>query len=151
MLQVLGGPEKIEDAAKVSFEPTTNTISVGQKFIRYDAKLDGSANAEFAEQYANFANVTSLLNAWQSAGKAPPPFARLQLNQALSDRKALPSTITRTVFASSGELVMISRIHPTFSLTADEKQKVEQFNAMIYTYPTMSLAEFNKTAPAVKR
>ncbi len=151
LLQVPGGPEKIEDATKVNFDAATSTISVGQKFIRYDAKLEASATGEFAEQYAIFANVTSLVNAWQSAGNAPPPFARLQLNQALSERKAIPSTITRTVFAGSREVVMISRIHPTYSLTAEEKQKVEQFNAMMLTYPTKTLAEYNNPASTVKR
>lgn len=151
LMQVPGGPEKLEDAAKLSVDPSSGVITVGQKFIRYEATAESPSSPQFADQYAVFANVSSLVNAWQSHGTSPPPFARMQLNQTLGDRKAIPTTITRTVFAGSRESKVISRIHPSYSLTAEDKQRVDQFGAMILSYPTKSLAEYNNPASPVTR
>ena len=151
LLQAEGGPEKIEDAAQTSFDPTTGLISIGKRFIRYDAKLQQPASPEFAVQYATFANASALMNAWQSRGSAPPPFARLQLNQAISERESIPSEIKRTVFAGGREVVMVSRIHPTYSLSAAEKKQIEQYNTMLLSFPSVSLANFNGPANAQNR
>lgn len=143
LLQAEGGPEKIEDAAQTSFDPATGVISIGKRFIRYDAKLQQPASPEFAVQYATFANISALINASQSRGSAPPPFARLHLNQAIGERESIPSEIKRTVFAGGREVVMVSRIHPTYSLSAAEKKQIEQFNTMFVSFPSVELAKFN--------
>ena len=144
LLQAEGGPEKIEDAAQTSFDPATGVISIGKRFIRYDAKLQQPASPEFAVQYATFANISALINASQSRGSAPPPFARLHLNQAIGERESIPSEIKRTVFAGGREVVMVSRIHPTYSLSAAEKKQIEQFNTMLLSFDPVDLATFNR-------
>lgn len=151
LMQTTGGPEKIEDAAQTSFDSNSGILSVGKRFIRYDAKLMQPPGPEYAVQYANFANASASINAWQSRGSAPPPFARIQLNQAVIEQQAIPSEIKRTVYAASKETVVTSRIHSTFALNSEEQKKVEQFNAMILTYPTKTLAEFNSPAATVNR
>jgi hypothetical protein len=150
--QTASGAEKLQDAAETSFDENTQVVSVGKRFIRYDAKLQQQKNTAVAENYANFADASAILNAWHSRGKnAPPPFARMQLNQALRERAVIPSEIKRTTFAGKSESSLTSRIHITDSLSPSEKKKLEQYSEMILTYRTVSLAEYNNPNPPLNR
>lgn len=140
--QTAGGTEKLADAAESGFDPSTQLVSAGKKFIRYEAKIQQPANMSIASYYAAFANASAVLNAWKARGNAPPPFARLQLNQVLREKSALPSEIKRTIFVGPSESSLISRIHVTYMLTESEKNRLEQFNEMIRNYSAVTLDEY---------
>jgi hypothetical protein len=145
------GAEKLQDAAETSFDVNTQVVSAGMRFIRYDAKIQQPNNAVVAEIYANFANASAILNAWRSRGNAPPPFARLQLNEALREKAVVPTEIKRTIFAGENESSLISRIHITDSLKPSEKKQIEQYNEMILNYSTVALADYNNPNPPLSR
>lgn len=151
LMQTTGGPEQIEDAMTSDFDEQRSVVWTGQKLIRYEAKLQPVTDKQVAVQYATFADASAMVNAWQSKGKSPPPFARLRLNQAVVERDSIPSEIKRTVFLGQRQSTMVSRVHSTFSLSSEERKQIEQFNAMLLTYPTVSLAEYNSTTNAVNR
>lgn len=149
--QAIGGAEKLKDASEVVFDSNAKTVTAGRQFIRYDAKIQQPANSALAEYYANFANASAVLNAWQSRGSAPPPFARMQLNQELRERAAIPTEIKRTVFFGKSENVLTSRIHLTYALSPGEQKLIGQYNEMILNFTAMSLAEFINPNPTPSR
>lgn len=145
--QAAGGAEKLQDATETSYDSATQTVTAGKRFMRYDAKIQQPANPAIAEHYASFANASAIINAWQSRGSAPPPFARLQLNQVLREKAAIPSEIKRTIYVGGRENSLTSRIHVTYALAANEKKQIEQYNEMNVSYSPVNLAEYNNPNP----
>jgi hypothetical protein len=89
----------IQDAEKVKQDG--NRITVGEKVLRYEATLQTPKEADIAKQYAEFADASAMLNAWQA--RNPPPFARLSLNASLADAESLPEEISRTALLGLSE------------------------------------------------
>lgn len=146
-----GGTDKIQDAELISFDPNTRTAQVGQRFIRYSAKLAQPPQSSFAEQYASFANASAMINAWRSRGSSPPPFARLALNKLARQHQCMPTEITRSITVGQSESSLISRLHATYQLTNHELEQVKLFDSMLLNYPTLTLAEYTNPSPALSR
>jgi hypothetical protein len=149
--QTADGAEKTEDGAIVSFSDQQDAVTVGKRFIRYDAKLQIPTEAAIAQQYADFANVSAIISATKSRGSLPPPFARLNLNEVLRQKLAIPTEISRTVSIGDKKNVLLSRLHLTATLVESERKTVEQFNTLLLHCPTLSLAEYQHPAPALAR
>lgn len=151
LLQSSGGPEKLQDAAESDYDAGSQMLSVGKRFMRYEAKLQKSQSPEVATQYSAFASASALVNAWQARGSTPPPFARLTLNDQLQRHQVIPTEITRTIFVGEKRSVVTSRIHLTYKLGMDEVKLVEQFVAMQVSFPSVSLAEYNNSGSKLNR
>jgi|688.fasta_scaffold00023_111 hypothetical protein len=142
----------LEDAKLVQVDSAAGLITVGRDSIAYLAKMQHPENPDMAQQYAVFANATAQLNAWQYPGQNPPAFARLHLNQAISQQAAIPSEITRTVTSGRGQKnVVRSRVHATWRLTPEDQQQVEQFTKMLLAYPSIEIGQYMNPAVPMKR
>jgi hypothetical protein len=130
----------VGDAQVVQMDESAGQVQVGKAYFRYDAKFKPAPSANIATQYADFATTSACINAWQSPAGSPPPFARIQLNQTLRDRASLPTEISRTIVGRNQTI--ISRIHTSFSLSAGDQKKVEQFQDMLKSVPSIELAEY---------
>jgi hypothetical protein len=145
------GAEALKDATITEFDAASNTVSAGKQLIRYEAKIEQPDNPQVSDVYASFANNSAILNAWQSKGAAPPPFARLQLNQAVREKAAIPSEIKRTILTGGKAESLSSRIHITYTLAASERKQIEQFNEMISSFASVALAVFNAPNQKINR
>ncbi len=133
----------LEDAQKVQIDPAAGKVVVGQRFFRYEANYQQPENAELSRVYAEFANASACINAWQAPDRSPPSFARVQLNQTLRDNQAIPSDITRTTFTSGGqEHVLKSRLHASWQLSDEDRKTAESFRAMLLVFPNVEVGDF---------
>jgi hypothetical protein len=124
-------------------------IQVGKDYFRYEAKFAPAPSPRIASQYADFASTSACINAWQSPTGSPPPFARIQLNLSLREHSLIPTEISRTIVGR--KQTIISRVHSSFTLSAGDHNKVEQFQAMLQTVPSIELAEFLNPSLPVNR
>lgn len=142
----------LEDSKLVQVDSAAGLVNVGRDSIAYQAKLQHPEDPAMAQQFAFFANASAQLNAWQFPGQNPPAFARLQLNQAISQQAAIPSEIARTVTSSRGQKSRVrSRLHATWRLTPEDQQQVEQFTKMLLAYPSIEIGQYMSPAAPFKR
>lgn len=133
----------LEDANVVRVDEHSGTVVVGQNYFRYEAKPVQPDNPRIARLFAEFANASSCINAWQSPDRSPPSFARMQLNETLASRDLIPGEITRTTISSNGqEHVLQSRMHTKWQLADEDKKTAEKFATMVAIYPTIDVEDY---------
>lgn len=134
----------VEDAKLVSFDADAKSVRVGEKMLRYEATLQEPSDASMAALYAQFANISARLNAWEES--SPAPFARIALNAEIAAKDALPDEITRTAFVPKGskfvEQVIKCRLHANWRLSKDDEAQIAEIGKMLVSYKPLSVAEY---------
>jgi hypothetical protein len=78
------------------FDEATGELTLDSTWITYRLVLAPEANQAAVKQYHEFSDWYARLNALLVPGSCPP-FARLVVNAALAQQKALPSQVARTL------------------------------------------------------
>lgn len=135
--------EFLRDCEIVNIDDQSQTVVVGHRTVRYEAKYQAIQRSEAAQLYSDFANASAYINSWQAPDRNPPSFARVQLNKVLGQRNAIPIEITRTTFTNDGhEHILRSRLHVSWQLTQEDQKLVQKFQSMLTAYRTEQVGEF---------
>lgn len=142
----------VRDAEQVEKSGDGKTITVGKKILKYVSTLQDSKEPEFAKQYAEFADTSAMLNAWQA--RNPPPFARLSLNREIANLEKLPEEISRITFLpDSGKEVpehqVRCKLHCNWRLSKDDERQLAEVGKMLVNFTTVSAQEFFSVASPV--
>lgn len=111
------------------FDPTRRELSLLSDLVNYRVTITSAENASVAAQYREFSDWYARLNAILIPGSRPP-FARLQLNEALARREAIAREVTLTITAiKEGKrqpATVRSDHHLSLTLTPADMQRIEQ-------------------------
>jgi len=108
--------------------------------MEYRATLQQPPQPDMAQQYAEFADWSARLNAIYQPNL--PPYLRLELNQLISRRQALPSEIKRTTRQGGRQLELTCRLIPVWQLSQDDLAKIARCGAMLAQFKDVSADEY---------
>ena len=121
-----------------------NRIRIGDALMLYESTLqrpESSTQAKIcAQEYRKFADATKLLSAF--AG--PPPFHRLRLNQAVSEKDAIPQEINLKMRVGDSTVHYKSILHANWLLSKDDQNRINEFGEMMATFESLDYEEFQK-------
>jgi hypothetical protein len=132
-LQFAANPEFEE-----SFERGSGQLVLASHLENYWVTTAPADDPQSLDEYRQYLDWYTRLNALLSAG--PPPEPRLRLNEALARRKAVPLTVELT---RAGEKEPLRAEHDfTWRLSQDDMQKIEEVRASLASYRAVSNEEF---------
>ncbi|MCA9132092.1 MAG: hypothetical protein KDA45_03025 [Planctomycetales bacterium] len=126
----------LQGAAQVQI--TDEGVTVGDRTLQYHSTLQEPREEPMAAQYAQVADALALLNGRSGV----PPFARLSLNRAVAEQKALPAEITRTIGSDSQPFVVRCKLHTNWRLSRDDEQKIAEIGKMLVNFEVVSATKF---------
>jgi hypothetical protein len=134
------------------FSDTTGKLVLSSPRIVYEVKCQ-RAGVDEARQYNRFADWYSRLNATQPGN--PPPFARLDLNEALAKRDLIPETVERT-YKPANRLfgkTQVARAEHLFSWRLLESDRNRMAEAQRYQgrFKQVDFATYRDVASLAKR
>jgi hypothetical protein len=108
--------EAAEPKFEVTFDERLKRLDLKGDLIRYSAQGKPFPNRATAENYREFVDMYTRLNATQP--NSLPPFARLELNAALAERGICPTLVERTTISprALADEESIVRSEHTFAL-----------------------------------
>lgn len=137
---------------EMAFDERLSEITLTGKLIHYTAQGQKFPDEKVAAQYLDFADMYARLNVVTRPG-ALPPFARLQLNQALAERKLIPTKVQRTLKSRNplvvgGDLVARSEHAVSWRLLRDDHQKIDDADRHWFQYRQVSFGEYQNLEAA---
>jgi hypothetical protein len=108
--------------------------------LRYRFKTIAPRQPAMAIAYADFANWSVQVSAIYPPYK--PPLLRLQLNEYLAQNGMLPTEIQLTDLRSQSKDTLTARILVQDSLTAQDRERVKDWDVLVQTLKLVSDAEF---------
>jgi hypothetical protein len=145
LLQFLAAPKFQE-----RFESAGGELTLDSPLVSYRLRLARPQSAAVVEQYRDFSDWYSRLNALTGPTSWPPQ-ARMAVNAALADRKAIASQVILTV--SSGKLpggqqtVIRSEHRLVRPLTAADLDRVKQSREEMSAFKAVSFEQYRKLTP----
>jgi hypothetical protein len=128
---------------------------LSSKFLTYRVKTEEPKQEDAAQQYQHFADWYARLNATRPGN--PPPFARIELNQAVANRRLIPKEIQREITVTQGlnktTLVARSRHIVNWRLSRTDREKITEVSRNLVTFESVSYHQFrepDKAATAKK-
>ncbi len=130
----------LRGAALVNVDAATKTVTVGDPQLRYEATLQQPDDESMAAQYAAFADALAQLNSWRS--ESVPPFARISLNAAIAEQKALPKEVIRKTRIGDQEVVVSCRLLTNWRLAPEDQTRVAEIGKMLTSFQSVSHGDF---------
>ncbi|MBA4018122.1 MAG: hypothetical protein C0483_13200 [Pirellula sp.] len=146
-----GGSEFVKFAAQPTFaqklEPESNEIVLSSDMLTYRAATVAPKNAEVLRNYQTFIHWQTQLNAIVNPG-APPPQARLMLNDALASRQLLPERITMHRTATMPGLGKTLRAEHAYQWRVSEEQRrrIAELDVLRSDYRLVPIGEYMQAA-----
>lgn len=121
-------------------------VVVGDDLLRYTATLqrprDDALAGQVAVQYRQFADAVKQINSFRSFGD--PPFARLALNAAVQEQKALPQELTLTAKKGEHQVTYKCILHVTWMLSKTDELKIAKVGEKLALYEVVNSTEYQK-------
>ena len=142
-LKFLADPEFEE-----SYDEANHRVELESAFMTYKLTTSQVTSPEAMQQYGDFADgFTKLTPVLEIA--APPPFARLVVNQALRERNLIPDRVEMTArpdgeVGSKQEFKLRSEHEVTWKLLGEDRTKIDQIVNQIGTYKAVGIDEFRR-------
>lgn len=139
--------ESIRFAADPEFrellDPETNEIVLTGTWLEYRSRATAPKNAEVLKRYEGYVLRQAQLNTLMNPG-APPPSARLKLNEALARRQQLPEQVSlrRTSSESGGGKSLRAEHHYTWRLGEPDLRRIAEVDQKLASYPPVSVSNF---------
>ncbi len=127
-------------ATEVKINEQTGAVHVGGPQFSYQASLQSPPDAEMARQYANFADWSARLSAMYPPHF--PPYVRLALNRAITEKGMLPAELTRTIQQNGQSSQVRCRLHPSWQLNSDDHSKIASAQQMLADFKEVSAKEY---------
>jgi hypothetical protein len=106
--------------------------------------------ADAAARYREFADWCARFNATRPGNL--PPFARIQLNQAVADKGWIPAEVERSIQLASrlpgGKQVARSEHTAVWRLSNKDRQRIAETSRFQASFRTVSLPEYQRLATA---
>jgi hypothetical protein len=141
------GSESIRFAAdpefRESLDPETNEVLLAGTWLEYRARTTAPKNAEVLKRYESYVSRQAQLNTLVNPG-APPPSARLKLNEALARRQQLPEQVSlrRMSSETGGGKSLRAEHHYTWRLGEPDHQRIAAVEQKLASYPPVSVGNF---------
>lgn len=142
-LQFLADPEFVE-----SFDEATGKLELVSAFMTYTLTTVPAHSAEATRQYGDFADCFTKLSPMLEPA-APPPFARLVVNQALHERGLVPDRVTMTArpngdVGGKQEFQLRSEHDIAWRLQGADNKRIDAVMNQITTFKLVGFEEFRK-------
>jgi len=128
-----------------STDEETGELLLDSRYLKYRVATTKAPNEAVAARYHEFSDWYAKLNSADNVA-APPPFARLQLNQLLAQRGEIPTAVSLTLSPPRGkgrrEVLLRSKHHLQGQLAASDEQQIRRANDMIHAFRKVSLTDF---------
>ena len=132
------------------FDSSGRELTLDSLLVSYRLTLSPQKSPALVEQYRDFSDWYSRLNAL-TAPTSWPPQARMAINAALADHKAIASQIIRTVSSGEspgGQRTVVRSEHCLFRpLTAADLERVKQSREEMSTFKAVSFEQYRKLTP----
>ncbi len=122
-------------------------LSLSARPLEYAIVARPTDRPEVVAAFRYFADQFARLNALRPGNL--PPGARLEVNKALAERKLLPIEITRTIPPANPlakKLVVRSRHLPNWSLSGEDRKKIDRAGTYLAEFASVSFEEFRSGA-----
>jgi len=146
-----GGSEFVKFAAQPTFaqklDPESNEIVLSSDLLTYRAAATAPKNADVLRSYQTFIHWQTQLNAIVNPG-APPPQARLMLNDALAARQLLPERITMHRSSTLPGTGKTLRAEHEFQWRVSEEQRrrIAELDVLRSDYRLVPIGEYLQAA-----
>ncbi len=137
----------LEPKLTESFDPPTGELELASPRLRYRAQGQVATDPQVLAQYHLFADWAARLNATDS--RKLPPFARLQLNQAMKRRGWLPTEVKLELTTLTDQQIQATAKHHTLlQLSANDRQRIESVQKQLSEFPAVSLSRYRHLTTA---
>lgn len=137
----------LEPKLTESFDPPTGELELASPRLSYRALGQATAEPQVLAQYYLFADWAARLNATDS--RKLPPFARLQLNQAMKRRGWLPTEVSLELTTLTQQQIRATAKHHTLiQLSANDRQRIESVEKQLSEFPAVSLSRYRHLTTA---
>jgi hypothetical protein len=128
------------------FDEATRELSLSSESVSYRLLLAREEEQATVEAYHEFSDWYARLNALLAPG-SQPPFARLLVNAALAQRKAMPSQVTLTLVPGKSNRQPIT-VHSTHRvvrpLTAADLDRMAKTRESMVGFKSLSFEQYRK-------
>lgn len=131
------------------FDAKSGDLTLSSTWFTYRVMLTTTEDPAAAEQYHEFSDWYARLNALLSPGSRPP-FARLVVNAAVAQRKALPSQVVLTISPSktNNQPIVIHSTHRVVRpLMSDDLDRVSKTRKSMTEFKQVSFEKYRKLEP----
>jgi hypothetical protein len=129
------------------FDEGSGWLTLSSRFLTYRVKTSKPKLDSAAQQYRQFADWYSRLNATRLGN--PPPFARIKVNEAVAVRGLVPEEIEREITISGGlkktKHVARSRHIINWRLSKTDRDRIAEVNKNLATFESVSYQQFCET------
>ena len=133
--------------AIIDFPTQGKTVTVHGKKLTYEADGAKPKYPEAVRRYQQFADWYARLNATKTGN--PPPYARIQLNSAISQKGLIPTHVRRTVH---GVKKLVSSKHATlWVLSKTDESRIRTVGDQIATYRAVAPKDFWRREQVAKQ
>jgi hypothetical protein len=132
--------EMIANPQIIDEDISKKTFTMGTEHIQYICKYETPQNKDIVRQYVDFANWSSRLNAVY-----PPhmmPYVRLQLNDTLAERNALPIDLTLKTIKRMSEQEISCKLLSNWRLSSDDQASITRVGTMLTQFRRVNVQEY---------
>jgi hypothetical protein len=128
---------------KESLDPETNEIVLAGTWLEYRARTSPPKSAEVLRRYEAYVLRQAQFNTLMNPG-APPPSARLKLNEALARRQQLPEQVSlrRSSPEAGGGKSLRAEHHYTWRLGEPDRERIAAVEQRLAAYPQVPIGEY---------
>jgi len=131
------------------YEEGTRELTLSSPWATYRATLPADPETPAAiELYRDFSDWSAKLNAMLSGAASRPPFARLALDQAIADRKAIASQVVLTLSSgkADGRRATIRSTHRVVRpLAQADLDRVAQIRGFLREFKPVGFEQYRKS------
>jgi hypothetical protein len=140
----------LEPKLTENFDPQTRVLALASPRLTYRTQGQVVSDAQVLSQYYQFADWAARLNVTDS--RKLPPFARLQLNQALKRRGWMPTEVEIDLTTLQGQQLRATAKHHTlYQLSENDHQRIASVQKQLHEFPSVSLTRFRNLTVASQR
>jgi len=124
-------------------DPETNELVLASDFVDYRVRMCAPKNDAFLKRYQEFSFWQTKLNAMVNPG-APPPGARLKLNDALASRQQLPENLTmrRHGLLPGMSKTLRAEHRYRWHVGEPERRRIAEIESQLGTYQVVAFGEY---------
>lgn len=130
-----------------SFDTQTQQLQLSSPRLDYLVTGQKVTDSQILAHYYSFADWAARLNATDS--RKLPPFARLQLNQAMKRRGWIPTEVQFQLTSLEGAKISATAKHHTLMQLSDNDQlRIESVKKQLAEFPSVNLSRYRNLTTA---
>lgn len=131
----------LEPKLDASLDDAKNEIVLSSERLTYRCKGNAISDTKSLVSYYQFADWAARLNVTDS--RKMPPFARLQLNQAIQKRGWLPTEVRLELKTKEGQVFSaVAKHHTIMRLSENDQTRIASVKKQLMDFPVVKLIEY---------